>query len=158
MDPTRARCRTLRVGLGTGKVVRLPVADPFPHISLHVKKAPGVGGILAHISGLLKIVAVIRSAIPVIIGTGRINIIPPRVRGGRACPAGILPLGFRGQNIFPTIGQSTRGLLNRIKRDRKIWASSQEAFSTGRLLPLNWLGSAFKPSDCHSSPSGTGPG
>ncbi len=56
-DPIRARCRTLGVGLGTGKIVRLPVADPFPHISLHVKKAPGVGGILAHISGLLKIVA-----------------------------------------------------------------------------------------------------
>ena len=56
-DPMRARCRTLRIGLGTGKIVRLPVVDPFPHISVHVEKAPGVGRILTHIAGLFKIVS-----------------------------------------------------------------------------------------------------
>jgi hypothetical protein len=69
---------------------------------MHVEKAPGVGRILPHITGLFEIVSVIRSAIPIIIGTGGINIIAPRVRRGRACPAGILPLGFRGENILPT--------------------------------------------------------
>ena len=58
-DPMRARCRTLRIGLGTGKIIRLPVVDPFPHISVHVIKAPRVGGKLADIHGLLGIIAII---------------------------------------------------------------------------------------------------
>ena len=53
LDPIRARCRTLSIGLGTGKIVRLPVLDPFPDITVHVKKAPRIGRILTNIAGLL---------------------------------------------------------------------------------------------------------
>ena len=81
---------------------------------MHVKKAPRVGGKLADVHGLLGIIAIIRTAIPVIISTGGVNIIAPRVRRGRACPAGILPLRLGGQYVFPAVGQSARGLFNRI--------------------------------------------
>ncbi|MDC1005119.1 hypothetical protein OAQ34_05800 [Opitutales bacterium] len=95
-DPIRARSRTLRIGLGTGKIICFPVVDPLPDISMHVKKAPGVGGKLADIHGLLGIIAIISTAVPVIISTGGVYIIAPRVCRGRSGSAGILPLRLRG--------------------------------------------------------------
>ena len=38
---------------------------------------------------------------------------------GRACPAGILPLSLRRQDIFPAVGQSTRDLLDGIELSEK---------------------------------------
>ena len=69
---------------------------------MHIKKAPGVGTVLAHISSSINISIIIRIA--------RTNAIPPRVRRGGACSAGILPLGFRGQYIHPTL-RDIAGLL-----------------------------------------------
>ena len=110
-DPRRARCRADRVGEGTAGVVCFPVMDPFPDIAVHIKKAPGVGPILPQLSGLFKITSCIMCTIPVIIGTGGIDIISPRVDRGSTGPAGIFPLGFRGQGIFPARRQATGGLL-----------------------------------------------
>ena len=48
-DPIRARCRSARinhrVARGIGRLV--PVRGPLPHISMHIEKAPRVGGKLA---------------------------------------------------------------------------------------------------------------
>ena len=76
-NPKRARCRPSginhRVAAGIGLLE--PVCGPLPHISMHIKKAPGVGRILPHIAGLLKIVSIISTAVPVVIriraGNGR---------------------------------------------------------------------------------------
>ena len=65
--PDPSPCRTLGVGLGTGMIICLPVVDPFPHISVHIIKSPRVGG-TADIHGLLGIISIISTAIPVIIG------------------------------------------------------------------------------------------
>ena len=53
------------------------INTPFRHISVHVIKAPRVGEKLADIHGLLGIIAIISTAIPVIIGPRCINIIAP---------------------------------------------------------------------------------
>ena len=76
-NPRRARCRPSginhRVAAGIGRLV--PVCGPLPHISMHIKKAPGVGRVLPHITGLFKIASVISTAVPIIIriraGNGR---------------------------------------------------------------------------------------
>ena len=54
----RARSRSARIHHRVaGGISRLvPVRGPLPHISVHIKKAPWVGRILPHISGLFKIV------------------------------------------------------------------------------------------------------
>ncbi|MDA8989733.1 hypothetical protein N9H22_04685 [Opitutales bacterium] len=79
-----------RVAAGIGRLV--PVGGPFPHISMHIKKAPWVGRILPHITGLLKIVSVIRTAVPVVISPSRIYVISPRIHCGRTGPTRIFPL------------------------------------------------------------------
>ena len=56
---------------------------------MHIKKAPGVGTVLPT-SRVCRV-----STIGVIRIAGGYTI-PPRVRRGRACTAGILPLRFRG--------------------------------------------------------------
>jgi hypothetical protein len=45
----------------------VPVRGPLPDISVHVKKAPWVGRIFPHITGLFKIISVISTAVPIII-------------------------------------------------------------------------------------------
>ena len=74
--------------LGTGKMFAFH-RDPFPNISLH-SQSPRVGRILTNITGL-------KIHFPIIIGTGEL-ISSPRV-AVVARPAGVLPLGFRGQDI-----------------------------------------------------------
>jgi hypothetical protein len=93
-DPSRARCLTYWVHHWVaGGISRLiPVRGPLPHISIHVKKAPRVGRILTHITGLFEIVSVISTAVPVVISPSRIYVISPRIRSGRARTAGIFPL------------------------------------------------------------------
>ena len=78
-DPRRARCRSCGIDHRVpGRIGRMvPVRGPLQDISMHVKKAPGVGGILPHVSRLLEITASVMSPVPVIISTGGINIIPP---------------------------------------------------------------------------------
>ena len=51
-----------------------------------------------------------------------------------------------GRTYFHPLGNRPADCSIEFKRVRKICTSSHETFSTGRLLPLNWLGSAFKPS------------
>ena len=72
-DPTRARCRSSwihhRIAGGVSRLV--PVRGPFPDISVHIKKAPWVGGKLSDIHRLVRV----RTMVPVRIRTG--NCITP---------------------------------------------------------------------------------
>ena len=43
MDTAGGRSRTLRISLCSRTVVCVPIRCPFPHIAVHIKKAPGVG-------------------------------------------------------------------------------------------------------------------
>ena len=72
-DPIRARCRSGWIHHRiAGRVSRLvPVRGPFPDISVHIKKAPWVGGKLSDIHRLVKV----RTMVPVRIRTG--NCITP---------------------------------------------------------------------------------
>ena len=40
-----------RIGLGTRCVTPPSIRCPLPHIAVHIKKAPGVGTVLPHITG-----------------------------------------------------------------------------------------------------------
>ena len=105
---------------------------------MHIKKAPGVGTVLPHISSLSNIAVIIRIA--------RIDINTPRVRRGRACSAGILPLRFRGQYIRPT-RWDIAGLL-RIQTGEEFLDIIPGYFSTGRsALFGQLLGVALNPSE-----------
>ena len=72
-DPIRARCRSARIRHRVaGGISRLvPVRGPFPDISVHIKKAPWVGGKLSDIHRLVRV----RTMVPVRIRTG--NCITP---------------------------------------------------------------------------------
>ena len=93
--------------------------DPFPHIAVHIKKAPGVGRKLTNLHGLFRIISIMRTTVPIVIGTGGVDIITPGVDRGSTGPAGIFPLGFRGQGIFPAGRQATGGLLDGIELGKK---------------------------------------
>jgi hypothetical protein len=82
----------------------MPIINPFPNITMHIKKAPGVGCILPHINGLIGIISRGTITIPVIIGMGGIDIIPPGIKRSRTCPTGIFPLSFGGKYILPSRG------------------------------------------------------
>ena len=81
-------------GLAGGKGLLKPVRSPFPNISVHIKKAPWVGGILHDITGFLKVISILSSTIPVIIHIRTCNGVPPRIvekfLHGRHIPIGIL--------------------------------------------------------------------
>ena len=90
-DPIRARCRSgrvhHRVAGGIGRLV--PVRGPFPHISMHIKKAPRVGVVIAHITSLAQ-------STTRVISPGCINVISPRIHCVRTRTAGIFPLRLGG--------------------------------------------------------------
>ncbi len=109
LDPIRARCGSGRIDCRIVRGVRRcePVCGPLPDIAVHIEKAPGVGPVLPHFPGLLKITTGIPISVPVIIGVGGVDIITPGVNRGGAGTAGIFPLGFRGQDIGPVRGDTT---------------------------------------------------
>ncbi|MDG1138434.1 MAG: hypothetical protein P8N49_02815, partial [Opitutales bacterium] len=73
-DPKRARCWSYwihhRVAGGISRLV--PVRGPLPYISVHIKKAPRVGRIIAHITGLVQTTYII-------ICPRCVNVISPRI-------------------------------------------------------------------------------
>ena len=64
-DPNRTRCRTGGIGQGARLVGTVPIRGPLPYISVHIKKAPRVGGKLSDIHRLVKV----RTMVPVCIRT-----------------------------------------------------------------------------------------
>ena len=134
-----ARSWTLRISLCSRTVCCVPVRRPLPHIAVHIKKAPGVGTVLPHISGLSNIAVIIRIA--------RVIAIPPRVRRGRACSAGILPLRFRGQYIRPT-RRDIAGLLRIQTGEEFLDIIPGYLFHrTVSVVRPYWLGVALSPSE-----------
>ena len=150
MDTGGARGWTLRISLCSRTVCCVPVRRPLPHIAMHIKKAPGVGTVLPHISSLSNIAVIIRIA--------RWLSIPPRVRRGRACSAGILPLRFRGQYIRPT-RRNIAGLL-RIQTGEEFLDIIPGYFFHRTVSVVRPVGSAWHSAhqNSPSSPPRTGPG
>ena len=124
-DTVRARCPRIEwIGLRTRCIGTISIRRPFPYIAVHVKKAPGVGTVRTYIGSL--------TDRRIIIGIAGGNAIPPRVPRGRACPAGILPLGFGGQCIRPSFrdiarllsiqtGQEYLNIIPRYLLHRTVW-------------------------------------
>src|SRR5579884_3333605 len=78
----------------------VPVLAPLPDIAVHVIKPPGIGREAAHRRGLLPIdplFALAVGGVAVVVGLVRRDRLPEVERGGRARPAGVFPLGLRGQ-------------------------------------------------------------
>ena len=68
LDPIRALSRSARIRhrVAGGISHLVPVRSPFPDISVHIKKAPWVGGKLSDIHRLVRV----RTMVPVCIRTG----------------------------------------------------------------------------------------
>ena len=64
----RSRSGGLYHWVAGGISCNIPVCRPFPDISVHIEKAPGVGRVLTHITSLFEIDTRIIGTIPVIIG------------------------------------------------------------------------------------------
>ena len=137
IDTVGARSWTLRISLCSRTVCCVPVRCPLPHIAVHIKKAPGLA-LYAHIAVCGIIAGIIRIAVN--------YIIPPRVRRGRACSAGILPLRFRGQYIRPT-RRNIAGLLRIQTGEEFLDIIPGYLFHrTVSVAPI-WLGVALSPSE-----------
>ena len=60
MDTGGARSADIkRIGLGTRCVTCVSIRCPLPHIAMHIKKAPGIGNVLAYIFRLSNVVIII---------------------------------------------------------------------------------------------------
>ena len=97
-DSVRAVCLIEWIGLCTRCIGTISIAVHSHTLPCISKKPQGFALYGPHL-GLVGIIAMVP------IGIRCTNRISPRVRRGRACPAGILPLRFRGQYIGPTIGK-----------------------------------------------------
>ena len=71
-----------------------PIYIPFPDIAVHVKKAPRVGCVITHFTGLT-------NSAGIVVRPSGVTIIPPGICRSRARPAGVFPLSFGGQDIGP---------------------------------------------------------
>ena len=145
-----ARSWTLRIGLCSRTVCCVPVRCPLPHIAVHIKKAPRVGTRISPHQQFVQYCCYNSHCWWLSI--------TPRVRRGRACSAGILPLRFRGQYIRPT-RRDIAGLL-RIQTGEEFLDIIPGYFFHRTVSVVRPVGSAWHSAHQYSpsSPPRTGPG
>jgi len=84
-----------------------PVRAPFPDVAVHVVEAEGVG--LPRPDGVGGVARV--APMPGVLGKG-FGIVAVGVGCGGSRPAGEFPFGLGRQDVLPTVGQATGGLLD----------------------------------------------
>ena len=89
---------------------------------MHVEEAPRVCRVLPDVDGLSDFGPICSATIrlgPIKIRLRGSCAVAPGKNGGRSRPTGIFPLGFRGQSVFPTDGQTARGLFNLVETGKE---------------------------------------